>query len=60
MHIFLILLTLTTQVGPPSNVKAFDTPNDEGKSITITWARSPDDSVIDGYQILRTEKRSNV
>ena len=52
----LIFQSIFAQIGPPTNVKAFDTPNDAGKSITITWARSPDDSVIDGFQILRTEK----
>jgi hypothetical protein len=52
----LILQSISAQIGPPSNVRAIDTRNDAGKSITITWVRSPDDSVIDGYQILRVEK----
>lgn len=56
MHIFLILIALTTQIGPPSNVLAIDTPNDAGKSITVTWSSSPDASTIDGYEVMRTEK----
>ena len=31
------------QPGPPSNVNAFDTPNDSGTSVTITWNKSADD-----------------
>ena len=53
MHIFLILLTLSTQIGPPSNVRAFDTPNDAGQNITITWSSIKD---IDGYLINRAER----
>jgi len=53
MHIFLILLTLTMQIGPPSNVKAFDTRNDAGQNITITWSSIKD---IDGYLINRAER----
>lgn len=33
----------------PTNVKAFDTPNDEGHSITITWDALPSDSGVVGY-----------
>ncbi|HID92840.1 MAG TPA: hypothetical protein EYP60_01975 [bacterium (Candidatus Stahlbacteria)] len=43
------------EILPPSNVKAFDTPNDAGGSITITWELSPDDSIISGYEIWRSE-----
>lgn len=41
-----------------SQVKAFDTPNDAGRSITIEWQVSPDDKtggIVTGYEILRTE-----
>lgn len=41
---------------PPSNVQAQDTPNDNGKSITITWEKAPDDAEIDGYEILRSSE----
>lgn len=41
----------------PTNVKAFDTPNDRGRSITITWEKSKDDGAgandVKGYEILR-------
>ena len=43
--------------GPPENVSAFDTPNDDGASITITWDKSPDDGAgsesVTGYHVLR-------
>jgi len=44
-------------VRPAEEIRAFDTPNDAGNSITITWKRSPDDIAdqgrFDGYDILR-------
>lgn len=44
---------------PPLNVKAFDTPNDNGHSITISWELSPDDgagkSNVISYEILRSD-----
>ncbi len=55
MSIFLILLLGTLSIEPATNVKAFDTPNDDGKSITVKWAPSPTED-IDGYQIFRREK----
>jgi len=43
----------------PADVKAVDTPNDEGNSITVSWEPSPQDqgdaTVFNGYQILRAE-----
>jgi len=43
--------------GPPVNVQAFDTPNDNGHSITLTWELSPDDGQPGflGYRILRSD-----
>jgi len=42
---------------PPSNFHAFDTPGDEGGSITLTWKLSPDDGAgsnkVIAYRILR-------
>ena len=42
---------------PPVNVKAIDTPNDDGKSITVSWDKSPDDGTgsesVTGYKVLR-------
>jgi len=52
----IIILGLLAQ--PPANVVAYDTPNDEGSSITITWERSPADSgnvaLFRGYEIYRS------
>ncbi|MFB0509518.1 MAG: hypothetical protein ACETVX_03400, partial [bacterium] len=45
---------------PPTRVKAFDTRNDAGKSITIEWQLSTTDvgdvAVLKGYEIYRSEK----
>jgi hypothetical protein len=44
---------------PPTNVQAFDTPNDNGHAISLTWDLSPDDgngrSNVLGYRIMRSE-----
>ena len=44
-------------VAPPQNVEAIDTPNDDGKSITVLWDKSPDDGAgpesVTGYKVLR-------
>jgi len=43
---------------PPSNVRAFDTPNDAGGSITVSWTKSPDDgggkNNVISYEIWRS------
>jgi hypothetical protein len=47
----------TLSPSPPSEVTAFDTPNDAGGSITVTWSKSPDDGAgannVKDYEILR-------
>jgi hypothetical protein len=44
---------------PPTEVKAFDTPDDNGHSITVTWTLSADDGAgrnnVVSYEILRSE-----
>lgn len=50
-----ILLASLFALAPPSNVKAYDTPNDGGEAITVEWQLSPDDAQLDGYEIYRTE-----
>ncbi len=40
-------------LAPVAGVRAFDTPNDEGNSITIAWELSPDDDKVSEYVILR-------
>jgi hypothetical protein len=49
------LLFLFLQFSPPTNVQAFDTPNDAGSSITVTWELSSDDRDISHYEILRSD-----
>lgn len=45
-------------LSPPSEVRAFDTPNDAGGSITLRWELSADDTGIGGrvtaYEVLRS------
>lgn len=53
--IFFPLIANGKEILPPSNVKAFDAPNDAGGAITINWELSPDDSIISGYEIWRSE-----
>jgi hypothetical protein len=44
---------------PPTDVRAYDTPNDNGHSITVTWTLSVDDgagrSNVVSYEILRCD-----
>jgi len=64
VSLFIIYFPLATQatcnqeVAPPTNLKAVDTPNDAGKSITLSWQRSADDGTgknnVVGYQIFRS------
>ncbi|UCD18784.1 MAG: hypothetical protein JSU64_04985 [candidate division WOR-3 bacterium] len=42
-------------LAPPTDVHAFDTPNDGGGAVTIRWHISPDDETIEGYEIYRSE-----
>ncbi|MEO0225778.1 MAG: fibronectin type III domain-containing protein [candidate division WOR-3 bacterium] len=48
-------------LSPPTGVEVFDTPNDEGHSITITWQKVRIDSgflgTFKGYEIYRGEAR---
>ncbi len=37
--------------GPVTSLVAFDTPFDKGGSITLTWVKSPDDSIVTNYYI---------
>jgi len=53
------LQSQTVAPAPPAEVKAFDTPNDNGHSITITWKLSADDGAgqnsVTMYEMLRAE-----
>ena len=44
-------------IAPTPGVKAFDTPNDGGNAITVTWQASPDEvqGLVEGYEVLRSE-----
>jgi len=42
-------------LAPPTDVRAYDTPDDGGGSITVEWQLSPDDALLEGYEIYRSE-----
>lgn len=44
---------LPIEISPPGLVTALDTPDDAGGSVTVRWQLSPDDSVVEEYEILR-------
>ncbi len=50
-----ILLLGLFALAPPTNVRAYDTPDDGGGSITIEWRLSLDDALLEGYEIYRSE-----
>ena len=60
MFCIFITFILTSLPSPVTNLKVFDTPNDAGESITITWVRSVDDGAgqnnVLRYEIFRSEK----
>jgi hypothetical protein len=51
--------TLIQPPAPPTEVKAYDTPNDNGHSITVTWTLSTDDGAgqnsVVSYEIIRSD-----
>uniref|UniRef100_A0A7C4X9H3 DUF6754 domain-containing protein n=1 Tax=candidate division WOR-3 bacterium TaxID=2052148 RepID=A0A7C4X9H3_UNCW3 len=42
-------------IAPPGPIRAYDTPDDGGGSVIIEWQLSPDDAILDGYEIYRSE-----
>ena len=54
MIILLVLVISTAAWGlrPPADLQAFDTPNDAGTSITLTWVRDADAPAGTVYQVL--------
>lgn len=48
-----ILILLLLNIAPPTNVRAYDKPNDAGSAIIIDWHVSPDDVHVENYVILR-------
>ncbi len=57
----MILIILCTLVGlaPPSNVRAYDAPDDGGGVINVEWQLSTDDAQTDAYEIYRSENGSD-
>lgn len=53
-----IFCVQANSVSPVTNLLAKDTPNDDGRSITITWELSKDDQKISQYIILRAQSSS--
>jgi hypothetical protein len=51
----LILLAAVFALAPPTGVRAYDTPDDRGNSITIEWELSTDDAVVERYEVYRSE-----
>jgi hypothetical protein len=46
---------LLIALSPPSGVRAYDAPNDGGGIMLLEWQVSPDDGLIDGYEVYRSE-----
>ncbi|MCK4352136.1 hypothetical protein KAW65_01885 [candidate division WOR-3 bacterium] len=55
LHFALLSSLCAQEITPPTDVKVFDTPNDAGNSITIKWKLSSQDSLLDGYEIHRSQ-----
>ena len=56
--IFIVLASVFA-LAPPPGIRAFDTPDDGGNSITVEWQLSADDAMIDGYEIFRSTEGEN-
>jgi hypothetical protein len=54
-----ILVTTLLALAPPTNVRAYDAPDDGGGTIIVQWQPSPDDAQLTGYEILRSEDGMN-
>ncbi len=51
----LVLLCSLVGLAPPTDVRVYDAPSDGGGVVVVEWNLSPDDAVIDGYDIYRSE-----
>jgi hypothetical protein len=53
--------TRGTSIAPPGELELKDTPDDGGRSLTLTWKLSPDDTEemgdIEGYDIFRASRK---
>jgi hypothetical protein len=53
------LLIALIGLAPPGQVQAYDSPNDGGGAIMVQWQISPDDAILSGYEIYRSEDQEN-
>ena len=51
-----LIILFIFALAPPTGVRAYDTPDDGGGSITVEWQISSDDAMIEGYEIYRSEE----
>ncbi len=51
----LIFITFILSIAPPTDIQAYDAPDDGGGAIIIEWRLSSDDAILDGYEIYRSE-----
>ncbi|HDR00069.1 MAG TPA: hypothetical protein ENN51_07295 [candidate division WOR-3 bacterium] len=53
MAVVLAVLVLVALPAAPDEVRAVDTPNDDGGSITVMWTLSADDAALSAYEVVR-------
>ncbi len=51
----LIMMCTLLALGPPTDVQAQDVPSDGGGVVIVEWNLAPDDELLDGYEIYRSE-----
>ncbi|MGQ9534620.1 MAG: DUF6754 domain-containing protein [bacterium] len=51
----MVFLLFIFSIAPPTDVRANDVPDDGGGAIFIEWQLSADDTILDGYEIYRSE-----
>jgi hypothetical protein len=57
MSLLLAIWVVTLGISPPGAVTAVDRPNDPGHGIQVSWELSPDDVLLTGYEVIRTDSR---
>jgi hypothetical protein len=50
-----VILINLFALAPPTDVIVYDTPDDGGGAITIEWQLSPDDTLVQRYEVYRSE-----
>ena len=55
----LVILSIIFAIAPPTAVHVYDTPDDGGGAITIEWQLSPDDDLLQRYEIYRSDNGSD-